>query len=124
MTSIKYDHFQAMATISGKSHQDPLKTVGVVAAETRLCLRTEGRTQNYSPLRLTSGGKKWRGERLYNVYPCSEITTQNVFDNVSQVTKSSSSVMVPKCCMLTCTPAYGLDQNSSCPCCFMPCFDL
>ena len=34
MTSIKYDHFQVMATISGKFHQNPLKTVGGVA-ETR-----------------------------------------------------------------------------------------
>ena len=34
MTSIKYDHLQAMATISGKFHQKPLKTVGGVA-ETR-----------------------------------------------------------------------------------------
>ena len=34
MTSIKYDHLQVMATISGKFHQNPLKTVGGVA-ETR-----------------------------------------------------------------------------------------
>ena len=34
MTSIKYDHLQVMATISGKFHQNPLKTVGRVA-ETR-----------------------------------------------------------------------------------------
>ena len=34
MTSIKYDHLQVMATISGKFHQNPLKTVGEVA-ETR-----------------------------------------------------------------------------------------
>ena len=27
MISIKYDHFQVMATISGKFHQMPLKTV-------------------------------------------------------------------------------------------------
>ena len=32
--SIKYDHFQDMATISGKFHNNPLKTVGGVA-ETR-----------------------------------------------------------------------------------------
>ena len=30
MTSIKYDHLQVMATISGKFHQNPLKS-----AETR-----------------------------------------------------------------------------------------
>ena len=34
MTSIKYDHLQVMATISGKFNQNPLKTVGGVA-ETR-----------------------------------------------------------------------------------------
>ena len=34
MTSIKHNHFQVMATISGKFHQNPLKTVGEVA-ETR-----------------------------------------------------------------------------------------
>ena len=30
MTSIKYAHLQVMATISGKFHQNPLKTVGGV----------------------------------------------------------------------------------------------
>ena len=34
MTSIKYDHLQVMATISGEFHQNPLKAVGGVA-ETR-----------------------------------------------------------------------------------------
>ena len=34
MTSIKYDLFEVMATISSKFHQNPLKTVGGVA-ETR-----------------------------------------------------------------------------------------
>ena len=34
MTSIKYAHLKVMATISGKFHQNPLKTVGGVA-ETR-----------------------------------------------------------------------------------------
>ena len=34
MTSIKYDHFQVMATITGKFYQNPLKTAGGVA-ETR-----------------------------------------------------------------------------------------
>ena len=57
MTSIKYDHLQVMETITEKFHQNPLQTVGGVA-ETRLCLRTDGRTnQNYSLLRLTSGDK-------------------------------------------------------------------
>ena len=41
MTSIKYAHLQVMGTITGKFHQNPLKTVGGVA-ETRLCLRTDG----------------------------------------------------------------------------------
>ena len=31
MTSIKYAHFQVMATMSGKVNQNPLKTVGGVA---------------------------------------------------------------------------------------------
>ena len=51
-----------MGTITGKFHQNLLKTVGEVA-KTRLCLRTDGltdgqtdgRTHFYSPLRLTSG---------------------------------------------------------------------
>ena len=43
MTSIKYAHLQVMGTITGKFHQNPLKTVGGVA-ETRLCLRTDGLT--------------------------------------------------------------------------------
>ena len=34
MTSVKYAQFQVMATISGKFHKNPLKTVGGVA-ETR-----------------------------------------------------------------------------------------
>ena len=34
MTSIKYAHLQVMATISGKFHKNPLKTLGGVA-ETR-----------------------------------------------------------------------------------------
>ena len=34
MTSIKYDYLQVMGTITGKFHQNPLKTVGGVA-ETR-----------------------------------------------------------------------------------------
>ena len=37
MASIKYAHLQVMGTITGKFHQNPLKTVGGVA-ETRLCL--------------------------------------------------------------------------------------
>ena len=31
MTSIKYDHLQVMGTITGKFHQNSLKTVGGVA---------------------------------------------------------------------------------------------
>ena len=45
MTSIKYAHLQVMGTITGKFHQNPLKTVGGVA-ETRLCLRTDGLRTN------------------------------------------------------------------------------
>ena len=64
MTSIKYAHLQVKGTITGKFHQNPLKTVGG-DTETRLCLRTDGltdgrtdgRTHYYSPLRLTSGDK-------------------------------------------------------------------
>ena len=41
MTSIKYDHLQVNGTITGKFHQNPLKTVGG-DAETRLCLWTDG----------------------------------------------------------------------------------
>ena len=42
MTSIKYARLQVMGTITGKFHKNPLKTVGGFA-ETRLCLRTDGR---------------------------------------------------------------------------------
>ena len=59
IASMKYAHLQVMGTITGKFHQNLLKTVGGVA-ETRLCLRTDGRTHYYSPLRLTSGDKKQR----------------------------------------------------------------
>ena len=34
MTLIKYDHLKVVATVSGKFHQNPMKTVGGVA-ETR-----------------------------------------------------------------------------------------
>ena len=40
MTSIIYAYLQVMRTITGKFHQNPLKTVGRVA-ETRLCLQTD-----------------------------------------------------------------------------------
>ena len=43
MTSIKYAHFQVMATISGKSHKNPLKTVGGVA-ETRTSVNKMAKT--------------------------------------------------------------------------------
>ena len=64
MTSIKHAHLQVMGTITGKFHQNPLKTIGGVA-ETRLCLRTDGltdgrtdgRTHYYILLRLMSGDK-------------------------------------------------------------------
>ena len=43
MTSIKYAHLQVMATISGKFHKNPLKTVGGVA-ETRYCVDKMAKT--------------------------------------------------------------------------------
>ena len=52
MTSIKYDHLHVMGTITGKFHQNPLKTVGGVV-ETRYCLRTDGRTDE--TIKLTKG---------------------------------------------------------------------
>ena len=56
ITSIKYALFQVMGTITGKFHQNLLKTVRGVA-DTKLCLRTDGRkdgqTHYYGPLRLT-----------------------------------------------------------------------
>ena len=39
MTSIKYDHLQVMATITGKFHQNPLKTVGGVGRRELLLLK-------------------------------------------------------------------------------------
>ena len=58
ITSIRYAHLQVMGTITGKFHQNPLKTVGGVA-ETRLCQRTDGRTDGrthyYSPRDLRRG---------------------------------------------------------------------
>ena len=66
MTSIEYEQLQVIGTITGKFHQNPLKTVGGVA-ETRLCLRTDGltdgRTHYYSPLRLTLGDKNTTTDR-------------------------------------------------------------
>ena len=44
MTSIKYAHLQVMATISGKFHQNPLKTVGGVA-ETRTSVDKMAKTE-------------------------------------------------------------------------------
>ena len=43
MTSIKYEHFQVMATISGKFHKNPLETVGGVA-ETRTSVDKTAKT--------------------------------------------------------------------------------
>ena len=51
MTSIKYAHLQVMGSITGRFHQNPLKTIGGVA-ETRLCLRTDGRTDGRTNLKL------------------------------------------------------------------------
>ena len=43
MTSIKYDHLQVMETITGKFHQNPLKTVGGVV-ETRTSVDNMAKT--------------------------------------------------------------------------------
>ena len=59
MTSIKYAHLQVMGTITGKSHQNPLKTVGRVA-ETRLCLRSDG---------LTDGRTEGQTDESINLVP-------------------------------------------------------
>ena len=51
MTSIKYAHLQVIATISGKFHKDPLKTVGVGGvAETRTSLDKMANTDKGSSL--------------------------------------------------------------------------
>ena len=69
MTPIKYDHLQVKGTITGKFHQNPLKTVGGVA-ETRLCLRTDRLKDEpkTSPLRLTSGDKKLAKGMFLSLY--------------------------------------------------------
>ena len=43
MTSMKYDHLQVMAKISGNFNQNPLKTVGAVA-ETRTSVDKTAKT--------------------------------------------------------------------------------
>ena len=43
ITWIKYDHLQVMGTITGKIHQNPLKTVGRVA-ETRTSVNKMAKT--------------------------------------------------------------------------------
>ena len=43
MTSVKYDHLQVMATITGTSHQNPLINVGGVA-ETRTSVNKLAKT--------------------------------------------------------------------------------
>ena len=47
MTLIKYDHLHVKGTITGKFHQNPLKTVGG-AVEARLCLRMDGRMDGWT----------------------------------------------------------------------------
>ena len=55
MTSTKYDHLQVMVTITGKFHQNPLKTVGGVA-ETRLTAEKllKGHNSGKNPSSMTS----------------------------------------------------------------------
>ena len=47
MTSVKYDHIQAMETITGKFHQNLLKNVGGVA-ETRTSVDKMAKTDKGS----------------------------------------------------------------------------
>ena len=63
MTSIKYAHLQVMGTITGKFYQNPLKTVGEVA-ETRLCLRTDERTDG-----RTEEGREGRTDEPITIVP-------------------------------------------------------
>ena len=77
MTSIKYVHLQVMGTITGKFHQNPLKTVGGVA-ETRLCLRTDRWTDGRmdEPITIVPFDLRWgtmNGKPLISNYPYHKI---------------------------------------------------
>ena len=61
MISVKYDPLQVMATITEKFHQNPLKTVGGVAA-TKLCLRMDGRADGRTNPFLYSPSTNVRGQ--------------------------------------------------------------
>ena len=78
MTSIKYAHLQVMGTITGKFHQNSLKTVDELRRQDCVYGRTDGRTQNYSPLRLTSGDKNNTAalQLFKNIQPCSLKSSQ------------------------------------------------
>ena len=74
MASIKYDHLQVMGTITVKFHQNPLKTVGGVA-QTRLCLRMDGRTEGRTNPLLQSPSTNVRGQK------CGQLDA-NLFVNI------------------------------------------
>ena len=50
MTSIKYDHLQVMGTITGKFHQNPLKTVGGCGDK---IVSTDGRKRAISLVKIS-----------------------------------------------------------------------
>ena len=49
MTSVKYDHFQVMETITGKFHQNPLRNAGGVL-KTRISINKTPKTDKGSLL--------------------------------------------------------------------------
>ena len=51
MTSIKYDHLQVMGTITGKFHENSLKTVGVAETRFRMDGLMDGRTDGWKDRR-------------------------------------------------------------------------
>ena len=58
MTSIIYDHLQAMGTITGKFYQNPLKTVRGVAETSCVYGRTDRRTDEKLPKGYNSGNNQ------------------------------------------------------------------
>ena len=85
-TLIKYAHLQVMGTITGKFHQNSLKTVGGVA-ETKLCLRRDGLTDGQTdepktivPFDLRRGdndcSKELSTEEYKKLYVYNEMTAE------------------------------------------------